>query len=73
MEELAEQMLALDDLSEEAIRAKMEARALSGDRITALRLFEDWKIRLASELQAEPSETLRRMAARLRQTSWRHS
>jgi len=70
VEALAEQMLALDELSEEAIRAKMEARALAGDRIAALRLFEDWKIRLTDELQAEPSETLRRMATRLRQTNW---
>ena len=31
IEQLADRMLQLDDLSEEAIRAKMEARAMAGD------------------------------------------
>jgi DNA-binding SARP family transcriptional activator/tetratricopeptide (TPR) repeat protein len=71
IEELADRMLALDDLSEEAIRAKMEARALSGDRITALRVFEEWRTKLAAELGAVPSELLEGMAARLRVRKWK--
>jgi DNA-binding SARP family transcriptional activator len=55
IEKLADRMLALDDLSEEAIRAKMEARAFAGDRLTALEIFEAWKKKLAEELQAAPS------------------
>lgn len=70
IEALADRMLALDDLSEEAIRAKMEARALSGDRITALRVFEEWRTKLAAELGAVPSELLEGMAMRLRQRGW---
>jgi DNA-binding SARP family transcriptional activator/tetratricopeptide (TPR) repeat protein len=66
MERLADRMLALDELSEEAIRAKMEARAFAGDRLTALEIFEAWKRKLAEELQAVPSELVEGMAVRLR-------
>jgi DNA-binding SARP family transcriptional activator len=55
VEQLAERMLSLDEFSEEAVIAKMEARALAGDRLTALKLFEDWKARLYVELGAAPS------------------
>jgi len=48
----------------------MEARALAGDRLTALRLFEDWKARLGQELQATPSELIEGMAVRLRRRGW---
>jgi DNA-binding SARP family transcriptional activator len=71
IEMLADRMLSLDDLSEEAIRAKMEARALSGDRITALRVFEDWKVKLEDDLQAIPSAALQQTATRLRRPEWR--
>ena len=70
IERLAERMLALDDLSEEAIRAKMEARAFAGDRLTALEFFEDWKKKLADELQAVPSELVEGIAVRLRRRGW---
>ncbi len=70
IEVLAGQMLELDELSEEAIRAKMEARAFAGDRVSALRLYERWKIQLADELGAEPSKILEGMAIRLRQRGW---
>jgi DNA-binding SARP family transcriptional activator/tetratricopeptide (TPR) repeat protein len=66
MEELADRMLSLDELSEDAIRAKMEARALSGDRLMALRIFEEWKARLEHELRAKPSDLVEGMAVRLR-------
>ncbi|HEX6105370.1 MAG TPA: AAA family ATPase, partial [Gemmatimonadales bacterium] len=70
IEQLADRMLALDELSEEAIRAKMEARAFAGDRLTALQIFEEWKTKLAEELGAVPSELVEGMAARLRRRGW---
>lgn len=70
IEQLADRMLALDDLSEEAIRAKMEARAFAGDRLTALEIFEEWKSKLAEELQAVPSDLVEGMAVRLRRRGW---
>ena len=70
MEQLADRMLALDELSEEAIRAKMESRAFAGDRLTALKIFEAWKERLDEELGAVPSQLLETMAIRLRKRGW---
>ena len=70
IEQLADRMLALDELSEEAIRAKMEARALAGDRLTALEFFEEWRTKLAEELHAVPSDLVEGMAIRLRRRGW---
>jgi DNA-binding SARP family transcriptional activator/tetratricopeptide (TPR) repeat protein len=70
IEQLADRMLALDDLSEEAIRAKMEARAMAGDRLSALRIYEEWNTRLSTELDATPSQPVQQMAARLRKGGW---
>jgi len=70
IEHLADRMLALDELSEEAIRAKMEARALAGDRLTALQIFEEWKTKLGRELGASPSELVEGIAIRLRRRGW---
>jgi DNA-binding SARP family transcriptional activator/tetratricopeptide (TPR) repeat protein len=70
IEQLADRMLALDELSEEAIRAKMEARAFAGDRLTALRIFEEWREKLAEELGAAPSDLVEGMAVRLRRRGW---
>ncbi len=70
IEALADRMLALEELSEEAIRAKMEARAFAGDRLTALKIFESWKAKLAEELGATPSELVEGMAIRLRRRGW---
>jgi type II secretory pathway predicted ATPase ExeA/tetratricopeptide (TPR) repeat protein len=70
IEHLADRMLALDELSEEAIRAKMEARAFAGDRLTALEIFESWKTKLADELDALPSDLVEGMAVRLRRRGW---
>jgi DNA-binding SARP family transcriptional activator/tetratricopeptide (TPR) repeat protein len=70
IEQLADRMLALDELSEEAVRAKMEARAFAGDRLTALQIFEAWKAKLAEELGAVPSELVEGMAVRLRRRGW---
>src|SRR5215212_9916493 len=70
IEQVADRMLALDDLCEEAIRAKMEARAFAGDRLAALEIFEAWKAKLAEELQAAPSDLVEGMAVRLRRRGW---
>lgn len=70
IERLADRMLALDELSEEAIRAKMEARAFAGDRLTALEFFEEWRTKLAEELQAVPSDLVEGIAVRLRRRGW---
>lgn len=70
IEHLADTMLSLDDLSEEAVRAKMEARAFAGDRLTALRLFEEWKTKLSDTVGAQPSDLVEGMAVRLRRRGW---
>lgn len=70
MERLADRMLALDPLSEDGVRAKMEARAFAGDRLTALRVFEAWKEELARELGAVPSDLVEGIAIRLRRRGW---
>jgi DNA-binding SARP family transcriptional activator/tetratricopeptide (TPR) repeat protein len=70
IEQLADRMLALDELSEDAIRAKMEARAFAGDRLTALKIFEQWRVKLSQELGAAPSEMVEGMAVRLRRRGW---
>lgn len=63
---LAGQVLAVNEISEAAIRAQMEALAFSGDRLGALRIFETWKRSLQDQLQAVPSELIEAIAARLR-------
>jgi DNA-binding SARP family transcriptional activator len=73
IEQLADRMLALDELSEEAIRAKMEARAFAGDRLSALRIFEDWRKKAAEELGAAPSDLVEGIAERLRRRGWERS
>jgi DNA-binding SARP family transcriptional activator/tetratricopeptide (TPR) repeat protein len=65
----ADRLLAIDELSEEAIRSKMEACAFQGDRISAIRVFQAWRARLKEELDAEPSPLIEGMALRLRQRS----
>ncbi|MEO5826693.1 MAG: AAA family ATPase [Gemmatimonadales bacterium] len=66
LETLAQQMLRIDPLTENGVRALMEARAMSGDRIGGIRVFERWQSQLATELGAAPSQSLARMADRLR-------
>ena len=70
MEALAHRLLRVDDLSEEAARAQVEARAMAGDRVGALRLFDRWRERLADELGAQPPPMLSRLAERLRRNGW---
>lgn len=70
IETLALRLQRFEPLSEQAMRARMEARAFSGDRLTALRLFEQWKTDLAEQLQAVPSDLVEGMALRLRRRGW---
>ena len=66
IEHYADRMLQLNELNEAGIRAKMEARAFAGDRLSALKVYEAWRLRLAEELDAEPSPLLEGIAVRLR-------
>ena len=70
IEQLATRMLSLDELCEDAIRARMESLAFSGDRLAALRLYEEWRETLARELNAGPSEEIESMAVTLRARGW---
>lgn len=70
IEQLAGRMLSLDDLCEDAIRAKMESLTFAGDRLAALKLYEGWREKVAEELHARPSEQLESMAASLRARGW---
>ena len=70
IEHLADRMLSLDELTEEGVRAKLEARALAGDRLSALRFFEEWKERLNRELGALPSREVEEIVTRLRRGGW---
>ncbi len=66
IEVLADRLLGIDHLSEDGIRAKMEARAFDGDRLSALKLYEEWRERLQGELGAMPSPIVEGIATRLR-------
>jgi DNA-binding SARP family transcriptional activator/tetratricopeptide (TPR) repeat protein/Cdc6-like AAA superfamily ATPase len=70
IEPLADRLLALDELSEDAVRAKMEGRAFAGDRLSAIRIFQAWRQKLEQELGATPSPLVEGMALRLRQRSY---
>ena len=63
-------MLLLDELCEDAVRAKMEVLALAGDRFAALRLYEEWRQRVDEELSARPSVQLTSIATQLRKRGW---
>lgn len=67
IEVLADRLLVLDELSEDAIRSKMEGRAFAGDRMSALRIFQQWRRKLEEELGATPSPLVEGIALRLRQ------
>jgi predicted ATPase len=63
---LADRLFELEELSEQGVRAKMEAAALAGDRLGALKLYESWISRLQAELSASPSPLMHRFAEDLR-------
>lgn len=66
MERLADRLVRIDPLSEHAARARLESRAMAGDRIGALRGYDQWRDVLAEELGARPSDEVDQMADRLR-------
>jgi len=66
IEVLADRLLGIDHLSEDGIRAKMEARAFDGDRLSALKIYEVWRETLQAELGAGPSPLVEGIATRLR-------
>ena len=66
IESPANRLLALDEYSEQAVRAKMEARAFAGDRVAAIRIYEEWRGRLATDLDTAPSALMEGIALRLR-------
>ncbi|TFG48316.1 MAG: hypothetical protein E4H38_06690, partial [Gemmatimonadales bacterium] len=66
IESHADRLQDLDEYSEQAVRAKMEARAFAGDRVAAIRIYEEWRGRLATDLDTAPSATIEGMALRLR-------
>lgn len=66
----ADRLLTLDELCEDGIRGKMEARAFAGDRLASLRIFQTWRQRLQEELDASPSRLVEGMALRLRQRGY---
>jgi TolB-like protein len=62
----AETALAIDALSECAVRALMRVHAGAGERSRALRLFETLRERLRAELDAEPEPETRRLHEEIR-------
>ncbi len=70
MELIARRLQQIDTLSEEAAKALVEARAMAGDRIGALRVYDRWRTLLAEQLGALPAPELERIADRLRRNTW---
>ncbi|HYK81724.1 MAG TPA: AAA family ATPase [Gemmatimonadales bacterium] len=66
VERLARVLLALDPLSEDAVRGVMEARVWAGDRGDALRVYSRFEARLMGEAGVRPSNDLARIATLLR-------
>ncbi|HRP06887.1 MAG TPA: AAA family ATPase, partial [Gemmatimonadales bacterium] len=66
MSACAEELLRIDPLSEVAMRAAIEVRAMVNDRTGALRMYEDWKERFRQELGGVPSREIEQLADRLR-------
>jgi len=48
----------------------MEALALTGDRLAALKLYEEWRQKMDEELSAKPSVQLAAIATQLRRRGW---
>ena len=65
---IAAQWLALDHLQEEAYRALMRLYIARGDRVAALRVYEQCCSVLSSELQIEPASETVTLAQRIRTT-----
>lgn len=65
MEEAADRLLRMSDIDEDAVRAKIEGRALVRDRLGALALYERWRRRIADEFGAVPAIEIADLAGRL--------
>jgi SARP family transcriptional regulator, regulator of embCAB operon len=61
--EASEAALDLEPLYEQAVRVVVEVEQLQGNRVAALRAFENYKARLMAEMGLVPSEALQRMVA----------
>ena len=61
----AERWLASDPLSDDATRVLLEALYLGGDRAGALARFQEYRARVARELESEPSAPLLSLAKRI--------
>ncbi len=70
IESIGHNLLDIDELSEDGIRARMEARAFDGDRLTSLKIYEAWKAKLDEQLHATPSPLVEGIAIRLRRRDW---
>lgn len=64
----AEQWIAADPLSDEAVRHAAEAFYMAGDTGEALAQFQQYRERLADETGMEPAEALRELLDRIRHT-----
>lgn len=69
--EACDRALALDPLSEDAVREAMRVAALGGDRAGALTIFEEFGERARRDLGLEPDPDTVRLADRIRrERSW---
>lgn len=66
VEELGLQLIARDPLCEAGVEARMQGRALAGDRIGALAVFDEYAGRLRAEVGVDPGYELTRAAENLR-------
>ena len=66
VEALGRELLARDSLCEAGIEACVQGRALAGDRVGALRIYDGYRERLRKEVGTQPSDSLQRAAANLR-------
>jgi DNA-binding SARP family transcriptional activator len=73
MEHLADQLHRIDHLSEAAAHARFEARAMAGDRLGALTLFDGWRAELNEQLGATPTRHFEQIVARLRKDNIRYT
>ena len=64
---ILERALALDQLSESAMRSLIRVLALRGDRATALDRYDQWCALLHDRLGSDPGAEVRRLADRIRQ------
>ncbi len=69
--ELARRAQALRPYFEPAVALGMKSASLEGDRAGALSLYHDFHGRLETDLHEEPTESLTRLAQRIRESSWR--